>query len=137
MFVICDCKLSLTHFFNNVMFRKKSWSLCTRISRLIVTLKVYCLCFYCFTSHRYGDATIVLWWRVAKSRPMLGINSVWAEKGLYCVTPAVTRGASNVLVSSEGLPQFIKGVFRSYSNRTGSKWDNSWFNGNKKSQSKR
>jgi hypothetical protein len=30
-------------------------------------------------------------WRAAKFRPMLGAQWLWAEKDLYCATPAVTR----------------------------------------------
>ena len=31
-------------------------------------------------------------WRAAKFRPMLGAQGLWAGRGLYCATPAVTRG---------------------------------------------
>jgi hypothetical protein len=34
------------------------------------------------------------WWRAAKFRPMLSAQGLWAGRGLYCATPAVTRGLS-------------------------------------------
>jgi hypothetical protein len=59
-------------------------------------------------------------WRAAKFRPMLGAQGLWAGKGLYRATPAVTRGLSfsGLIRRTAPFSRLLrhKGVWRIYSN---------------------
>ena len=102
-----------------------SWLLFPRISNFDCFLKSLLFVLLLFTSHlrtfRTNMETSQLFY--GEGLQNLGLSSastVFEKKKLFIMSHLLWHGASEVAVSSEGLPQFIKGVLRTYSNRTGS-----------------
>jgi hypothetical protein len=92
--------------------------------------------FYCFTSrsrifHSWIWRHYHCQWRVAKFRPLFGYLGLWVGRGLYCATPAVTRGLScfpdlirrttRHLISND-----TQEMWRFYSNQEPHRWVEFW-----------
>ena len=61
------------------------------------------------------ETSLLFYWEGLQNLGLCSTSTVFEKKRVFIVS----HGASDVAVSSEGLPRFIKRTLRTYSNRTG------------------